>query len=233
MAPTSDRDPRPRLGRRDRGGERGRFLVLDGIDGCGKSTQAERLVAALAERGDPPPLHLREPGSTAAGERIRALLLDPAVDLGPQVEALLFAAARRQMLDEIVRPALEAGRDVVCERFHPATYAYQGVAGEVDEEELLALLQHWAGEPAPDLVVLLDLDVRTAVARTVARNGARAGEGAATDRIEAKGTGFQERVAEGFRRYAARFPGVVVVDAGGSADEVSRRVLAEVERARH
>src|SRR5262245_34284111 len=112
---------------------RGLFVVIDGVDGCGKSTQAERLVRALATLpgADPEraPLHLREPGSTKLGETLRGLLLGRGREMSPAVETLLFAAARRQMLDELVRPALAAGRLVVCERFHPSTFAYQAVAG--------------------------------------------------------------------------------------------------------
>ena len=209
-----------------RGARRGRFLVLDGIDGCGKSTQAERLVRALAresaDEGRPAPLHLREPGSTAGGERLRALLLEPGVELGPAAEALLFVAARRQMLDELVAPALAAGRDVVCERFHPSTFAYQAVAGGLDEEATLALMHAWAGEPAPERVWILDVDVDEAFRR----------RGADADRIEARGLAFQRRVAEGFRRYAARFEHAVLVPGGGTPDEVFGRLWREVEHAR-
>ena len=201
-----------------------RFVVLDGIDGCGKSTQARRLVEALAQRADPPPLHLREPGSTAAGERIRALFLDPEAALGTEAQLLLVTAARRQMLDERVRPALAAGRDVVCERFHPATYAYQAHAGGLDGEEVLALLDRWAGDPVPDLVLVLSLDVGEALRRAASR--------AAPDRFEARGEEFLERVAAGFARYVERVPTTRSVDASGTEDEVAARILAEVERAR-
>jgi dTMP kinase len=202
---------------------RGRFLVLDGLDGCGKSTQAARLVARLgAGGGGPAPLHLREPGSTAAGERIRALLLDPEPALAPAAQALLFAAARRQMLEELVEPALAQGRDVVCERFHPSTFAYQGVALDVGAERVLALLEAWAGAPAPDLTVVLDIDPEAARRRR--------GDG---DRFESRDAAFHARVAEGYRRYAAlagaRVP-VAVVDARGTPDEVEARIWTEVER---
>jgi dTMP kinase len=200
---------------------RGHFIVIDGIDGCGKSTQAERLCAALAAEGEPLPLHLREPGSTPVGERIRAILLDPDLVLSPPVEALLFAAARRAMLTDLVAPALVAGRDVVCERFHPSTFAYQAVAGGLDEDEVLDLLHTWAGTPRPDLVVLLDLDVDTASER----------RGAPTDRIEAKGLDFQRVVAEGYRRSAALLGRVVTVDGRGTPDEVHAGVLREIRRA--
>ncbi|MEM7306876.1 MAG: dTMP kinase [Planctomycetota bacterium] len=201
--------------------QRGRFFVLDGIDGCGKTTQAQRLCDALRSRGGDP-LHLREPGSTAVGERIRAILLDPDLVLSAPVEALLFAAARRAMLTDLVAPALVQGRDVVCERFHPSTFAYQAVAGGLDENEVLDLLHTWAGTPRPDLVVLLDLDVDEAARR----------RGEATDRIEAKGVDFLRVVAEGYRRSASLLGRIVTVEAGGGEDEVHAAVLAEVERAR-
>src|SRR5262245_54131102 len=167
---------------------RGRFFVLDGIDGCGKSTQAARLARALGERAAEPVLHLREPGSTAAGERIRAVLLDPETALAPAAEALLFAAARRQLLEEQVEPALARGRDVVCERFHASTFAYQGVAGGVGEERVLELLAAWAGEPAPELTLILDLEPEAARARRGGR-----------DRFESRAREFHAAVAAGYR----------------------------------
>jgi dTMP kinase len=196
---------------------RGRFIVIDGVDGCGKSTQARLLAEAL---GVPTRLHLREPGSTGVGERLRELLLCRDYELGPAVETLLFAAARRQMLDELVAPALERGEDVVCERFNPSTYAYQAVAGNLEEREVLDLLSTWANSPRPDLVILLDLEVEEAAAR----------RGAATDRIEDKGLEFQRRVAEGYRRYAEHFSEAVLVPAAGTSEEVHAAVMAEVSR---
>ena len=199
---------------------RARFFVLDGIDGCGKSTQAARLARSLEARGGRPVLHVREPGSTAAGEHIRALLLDPEPKLVPAAQALLFAAARRQLLEECIAPALAAGRDVVCERFHPSTVAYQGAAQGLGEEHVLELLRAWAGAPTPDLVLILDLAPE--LART--RHGQ-------SDRFEAREPAFHERVAESYRRYAARGSGVVRVDAAGSPDEVEARIWRAVERA--
>lgn len=203
-----------------------RFIVLDGVDGCGKTTQARRLVIALEKETNAAPLHLREPGSTRLGENLRSLLLAREHAPSPAVETLLFAAARRQMLDEIVRPALDSGRTVVCERFHASTFAYQAVAGGLDESRVLALLAEFAGDPRPDLVIVLDLPVELAAER----------RGAGRDRIEDRGVAFQRRVAEGFRRFAERAgtslaKKTVVIDAHGSEDLVFERVWTEVRRA--
>ena len=190
-------------------------MILDGIDGCGKSTQA-RLLTERLEADGRSPLHLREPGSTPLGEELREIFLSRRHDLSPRVEVLLVAAARRAMLDEIVEPALAAGRDVVCERFHSSTFAYQGTAGGLELDEIEHLLTHWASDPVPDLIVLLDLDVKTASER----------RGAATDRMEDRGFEFQERVARGYRSYAER-AGVVLIDGAGDAEVVAESVWKE------
>jgi dTMP kinase len=206
------------------GPARGRFIVIDGIDGCGKSTQALRLVSVLAQRirpESPGPLHLREPGGTALGERLRALVLARELVLSARVETLLFAAARAQMLEEKVEPALAAGRHVVCERFHPSTFAYQAIAGGLPEQRVLDLLALWAGEPKPDLVLILDIRPERVLER-------RAEPG---DRIEDKGLEFQRRVAEGFRIYARRERGVVLIDGDRPPETVSGEILKAVERA--
>jgi len=191
-------------------------VVLDGVDGCGKSTQA-RLLTERLEADGRSPLHLREPGSTPLGEELREIFLSRRHDLSPKVEVLLVAAARRAMLDEIVEPALAAGRDVVCERFHSSTFAYQGTAGGLELDRIEQLLTDWASDPVPDLIVLLDIDVATASDR----------RGAATDRMEDRGLEFQERVARGYRAYAER-PGVVLIDGAREADEVAESVWKEL-----
>ena len=165
-------------------------------------------------------LHLREPGSTQLGEALRAILLAPENRFGLASEALLFAAARRAMLDELVGPALAAGRDVVCERFHPSTFAYQAAAGGLPEERVARLLEDWASDPRPDLLVILDLEPEEARAR----------RGGGDDRIEARGAEYARRVVAGYRRYAEREECAVLVDATGTPDEVERRVAEEVAR---
>ena len=197
----------------------GRFIVLDGVDGCGKSTQTKRLVHSLRTEGEVEVQHLREPGSTTLGEGLRELLLSRDQDMGPEVESLLFCAARRQMLDLLVRPALEKGQWVVCERFHPSTLAYQGGAGGVPTEVLAQLLESWAGDPEPDLVLILDLDPAAAKQR----------RGESADRIEDKGQGFQEEVARAMRHYAATHPAAELVQGEGSADEVAERIRIHMD----
>ncbi len=196
---------------------RGAFLVLDGIDGCGKSTQAKRLCARL-EAEHKPVRHVRDPGATGLGEALRSVLLERDIEIAPASETLLFAAARRALLDQLVAPALAAGTWVVCERFHASTFAYQSYAGSVDERALRDLLLGWAGAPQPDLVLILDLDAETARAR----------RGKEQDRIEKKGLEFQRRVRAGYLRYANLEPRARVLDAQASAEEVERRVWAEL-----
>ena len=215
------------------------FVVLDGVDGCGKTTQARRLVerlAALSSAGTPGPLHLREPGSTVAGERIRDLLLDPSAPMGRGTLALLFTAARRETLESLVAPALAEGRDVVVERFHASTFAYQGggprfsEAHAFDDDELLGLLHGWAGVPRPTVEIVLDVPPSDAFARAMARAGG------GDDRFESRGLEFQETVARAMRAYVERVDHAVMVDGTGDEGEVARRVLdaalpAEVRRA--
>lgn len=203
------------------------FVVLDGVDGCGKTTQARRLVESLAAdlpAGAAAPLHLREPGSTPAGERIRELVLDPSAPMGRGTLALLFTAARRETLESLVAPALAAGRDVVIERFHASTFAYQGggpqssEAHAFDDEELLGLLHGWAGTPKPTVEIVLDVPPADAFARAMARAGG------GDDRFESRGLTFQQVVARAMRRYVERVEHAVLVDGTGPEDEVARRV---------
>lgn len=196
--------------------------VFEGMDGAGKSTQAARLVDAMTARGRAP-LHLREPGSTQWGERIRALLIDADREpVSPRAEALLFFAARVEMLRQEVGPALARGQDVVCERFTPSTLAYQGndPADAAFILELDSLLV--PAELQPHAVFLIDLEPEASFARV---------EAGGLDGFEKRGVEFQRQVREGYRRYATARPQTsVVLDGSLSAEAIAELVLAEVAR---
>jgi len=193
------------------------FVTLEGVDGAGKSTQARLLAAALG----PETLLLREPGGTAAGERLRAILKDAAVELTPRAELMLFCAARAELVDRVIAPALEAGRDVVCDRFVDSTVAYQGGARGLDSGLVRTLNAAAVSGCMPDRTVLLRLDAGVATERAEGRC-----ESPISDRFESEGAGFQDRIGAEFDRIAAAEPErFVVVDADGSVDEVHARVL--------
>ncbi|UDY34427.1 dTMP kinase [Dermatobacter hominis] len=201
----------------------GRFIVFEGGEGSGKSTQAARLAEHLGA------LLTREPGGTALGARLRELLLAPPEDgtddhgdggrMAERAEALLMAADRAQHAAEVLAPALRSGRDVVCDRYIPSTVAYQGAGRGLDPVEL-ARISGWAVDGLlPDVVVLLEVPDEVALART----------GGARDRIEAAGAAFHRRVSDSFRAQAAADPDRwLVVDGDGSPDEVEARVRAAV-----
>ncbi len=206
---------------------RGRFVVLEGGDGVGKTTQLPRLVAALRERGlavRP----IREPGGTAAGDAIRALLLDPASHLVPPAELLLFLAARAQVTAEVVRPALAAGEWVVADRFFVSTYAYQAAGHGLPLDQVRTVTALATGGLVPDLTLVLALDPAVAEARRAARG--------AGDRMERHGPAFEARVAAAYRDvlaadWQARHPEcgpIVGVDADGSPEAVTGRLLAAI-----
>jgi dTMP kinase len=206
-------------------GDPGRLIAFEGVEGSGKSTQLELLRQALEGRGGPPvsrPREVvvtREPGGTPAGERVRALLLDPGVELHPRAEALLFAAARAQLVSEVIRPALERGAVVLCDRYLDSSLAYQGGARGLGRGPVEEVNRFATGGLLPDLVVLLDLDPADGLARR-ARD---------PDRIEAQDLGFHRRVREAFRELAAADPKrFAVVDAAAPVAEVAARVQAAV-----
>ena len=195
---------------------RGRLVVLEGIDGCGKSTQ----VRLLADRLDA--VATFEPGATVLGASLRTLLLDPGGDPpAERAEALLMAADRAQHVARVVAPALEAGRWVVSDRFAASTLAYQGFGRGLDLDDLRALVGWATGGLHPDLTVLLDLPVEVAAARRA---------GGADDRMEAEGLAFQQRVADGYRALAAeRGPAWLVLDATEEPDALAAQIWAAVE----
>jgi dTMP kinase len=205
---------------------RGRFIVLEGPDGAGKSAQATRLAEHLRQAGHTVSL-TREPGGTRLGEQVRAIVLDPSdVARGPVADALLFSAARAQLLAEVIRPALERGDTVVCDRYATSTMAYQGYGSGLDIDALRSL-QAWAtGGLEPDLVVLLDIPVEVGLAR---RQAGRSDEITRFEDGARHDLAFHERVRAGYREMATADPGRwIVVDGSGPVDEIAEEVARRV-----
>ena len=200
---------------------RGRFIVVEGIDGSGKSTVASRIADDLTRRGRKV-LRTREPGGTALSEKIRALLLDAKnSEMVPFTELFLYMASRAQLVDEVIRPSLRDGVDVVCDRYYYSTAAYQGAAGRVGIPVVLAVAEKIAKFEKPDLVALLDVDPAVARARDGIRN----------DRVESKGLDYQKRVRAGFLKLAKRDRRRIrVIDASRPQDEVFEDVRKAVDR---
>ena len=193
------------------------FISLEGIDGSGKSTQAKLLAEKLGEET----LLIREPGGTEAAERIRALLADPALELDPFAELLLFLAARADLTARVIRPALEAGRHVVADRFADSSVAYQGEGRGLGASEVITLTDNATDGLWPDLTILLRVDPEAGLARA---------EG--NDRFESEGLELQRAVATAYEEIAKiASDRVVVIDGDGSVEEVHERVMSTVRSA--
>lgn len=205
---------------------RGWFITIDGPDGGGKTTQAERLLAHLEASGRP--VHLtREPGGTWLGERVRGVLLARTTDASgaatdPLTDAFLFNAARRQLVGQVIRPALASGTTVVCARFADSTLAYQGHGAGVPLDRLRALAEIATDGLTPDLTVLLDLPVEAGLARKAPDD---------VTRFEAEfDLDFHRRVRDGFLELAATEPDrFVVIDATRAVDDVAAAIAAAVD----
>jgi dTMP kinase len=190
------------------------FISLEGVDGSGKSTQAKLLAEALG----PETLLIREPGGTGAAERIRELLADPALEIDPFAELLLFSAARADLLSRAVRPALEAGTHVVADRFADSSIAYQGGARGLGTSHVLSLTDTVIDGLWPDLTLLLRVDPEVGLGRA---------EG--EDRFESEGLELQRAVAEAYEEIAIiASDRVVAVDASGAVEEVHERIMGIV-----
>jgi dTMP kinase len=189
------------------------FVTFEGLDGSGKTTQATLLAARLEADGETV-VATREPGGTELGERIRDLLLHGG-QVAPWAEALLYAAARAQHVDEVIRPALERGAAVLCDRYVDSSVAYQGVARGLGLERVLELNLDAVGGLLPERTFLLELDPRSVHDRI----------GGEHDRLEREGLEFHGRVAAGYRELAERFPErIVVLDATRPAKELAEEV---------
>lgn len=207
----------------------GGLIVLEGVEGAGKSTQLRHLASCLARVGLPVRT-VREPGGTVAGDEIRRLLLDPASHLDARAEALLFMASRAQLVADVIRPALDRGEFVIADRFFLSTYAYQVGGRGLDEQDVRRANALATGGLVPGLTLLLDLPSGAGLERA-ARRGAH-------DRIERSGSAFHARVRSAFVGFASqdwqeRHPEagpVVLIDASGDESAVSARIVAAVAR---
>jgi dTMP kinase len=178
--------------------QRGRLITIEGVDGAGKTTLATGLLQALAGSGVQAQL-LREPGGVQTSEAVRALVKDPRLRVGARAEALLYAAARAQLVEEALRPALESGEWVLLDRFVDSSLAYQGGGRGLGIEQVRELNQFATGGLEPDRTLLLTLDPASAQARADAR-------GEAPDRLELAGTEFFRRIADAYQQLAAAEP---------------------------
>lgn len=195
----------------------GRFIVFDGPDGSGKSTQFKRFSSYSREAGRLKVREVREPGGTAIGEQIRTVLLDPAnTEMSLRCEMMLYMASRAQLIEQIIRPALTRDEFVLADRFISSTLAYQGTAGGMTPEEILAVGRVAIGSIWPDLTVIFDVDEHVAATRL----------NPLLDRMELKGVEFHRRVRQGFLAQAQNEPDRhLVVDATAEADVVFERLL--------
>jgi dTMP kinase len=200
----------------------GAFLVLEGPDGSGKTTQAAGLARWLESRGREV-VACRDPGGTGLGDRLRGLLLDRStLAIGLRAEMLLYMSSRAQLVEEVIRPALGAGRVVVCDRFLLSNVAYQGYAGGLEVDEVWKVGQVATGGLMPDLTLLIDVPPEVARARV----------GPPRDRIEDRPEAYRARVRDGFLRAAEVYPApIAVIDGSADAESVALRLQSEVARA--
>ena len=200
---------------------RGRLITIEGLDGAGKTTHAGELAGELERRGVAVRV-LREPGGVEVSEQVRALVQDPGLATSPRAEALLYAAARAQLVDELVEPLLAAGTWVVLDRFVDSSLAYQGAGRELGVDAIRAINEFATAGLRPDRTILLDVDPAVGRARQVAR-------GQQPDRLERENERFFAAVAGAYRELAAADPGRFrVVDAAPAAEEVRAAVLDAV-----
>jgi dTMP kinase len=205
----------------------GLFITLEGTEGCGKTTQAGRLVERLRLMGYPVCV-VREPGGTPIGEEIRQTLKHSQHDMAPETELLLMNACRAQLVREVIRPALARGEIVISDRFYDSTIAYQGYGRQLDLTAVQAIVHCAVGDTHPHLTLFLKVSPGVSAGRLRSR---QAGLPPVRDRIEAADREFFERVARGFEAVAAGEPArVKVVDAERSVDEVSAQIWMEVQR---
>jgi len=198
----------------------GKFIVLDGPDGCGKSTQCELLARWLRDNGAEVELS-RDPGGTDIGEKIRGILLNPEhIAMSTASEVLLYMAARVQLRQEKIAPALAGGKCVLLDRWLSSTCAYQGFAGGFGIENVIKIAADCLEKPWPDLTIILDVDVETGFARLNRQ----------LDRMEAKGDGYHQKVREGFLALAKMQDNFAVINATDDIENVHQKVVETVKK---
>ena len=193
---------------------KGKFIVFEGIDGCGKSTQAKSLIAYLKKIGRRV-ISIREPGGTPVGEKIRDLLLHSKTTISAKSELFLYMASRAQLVEDVIRPALAEGKIIVCDRYYFSTAAYQGAAGKTGVKSVLHLAEKVARFPKPDRVILLDLPAKVAMKRLTGPK----------DRMEKKGTLYMERARKSFLNMAEDAPRRFSVHDATNPPEVIQKAI--------
>lgn len=211
--------------------QRGFFITFEGLDGCGKSTQWKRLAAHLRENGVDV-VTTRQPGGTAFGDKLRSLLLDSKTGaLASGAELAMMFADRAQCIAEVIAPALDAGKIVLCDRFTDSTEAYQGGGRGLGSEPVLLMHKVVCGNLQPDLTFLLRADFEKSLKRARKRNRKSSGRGKNEDRFEQEETAFFRRVAEKYDEIAAREPArVVTIDGDLTIQQVHEHIVAVVEQ---
>lgn len=205
----------------------GIFLTLEGGEGCGKSTQLERVAEALRAATGREVVTARSPGGTAVAEKIRAMLKtrEPGEDLLPETELMLFGACHAQMCEHMIRPALARGAVVISDRFTDSTLVYQGCARRIDPETVARVNGFVCRGTRPDLVLVLDIPVELGLNRAASRSGGTA----QNDRFDSESTAFHTAVRNGFLELARREPGrFAVIDASPSPEEVTQSILEAI-----
>jgi dTMP kinase len=198
------------------------FITFEGIDGSGKTTQFRMLAQWLRDHGKDV-VETVEPGGTEIGRQIRKILLDPAsAEMRPRTELLLYFASRAQNVDQVIRPALDSGRIVLCDRFTDSTLVYQGCGRGLDTNVVLELDRIACGGLKPDVTLLIDIDAETSLMRAKRRNER---VGPAESRIDEEGAAFHERVRQGYLALAKTEPErIVVIDGAAGIGEVGQRI---------
>ena len=199
----------------------GKFIVLDGPDGCGKSMQCKLLAQSLQQQGVTVEIY-RDPGDTTIGEKIRQILLNPEHQtMSTRTELLLYMAARVQLWQEKIAPALQGGKCIILDRWLSSTCAYQGYAGDMGIENVIKIAEGCLEKSWPDLTVILDLDLKTASTR-LNRD---------LDRMEQKGDGYHQKVRQGFLELAKDRENFAIVDSSGAIETTHKKILDTISQA--